>query len=65
MSVVAARPWTLHDELRLQQLAAAGKYAAAIAAELNRDESAVRSRAKALKVKIAKVRGTGLKATAK
>jgi hypothetical protein len=57
MSGLAARPWTLHDELRLQQLAAAGKHAAAIAAELNRSESAVRSRAKALKVKIAKMHG--------
>jgi hypothetical protein len=57
MSVVASRPWTPHDELRLQQLAAAGKHAAEIAGELNRSESAVRSRAKVLNVKIAKMHG--------
>ena len=65
MSVVASRPWTPHDEFRLQQLAAAGKHTAAIAAELNRSESAIRSRAKVLEVKIAKRRGTRLKAEVK
>jgi hypothetical protein len=40
-----ARPWTPHEEAVLQRLAAAGKYAAWIAADMNRSESAIRSRA--------------------
>jgi hypothetical protein len=40
MSVVAIRPWTSHEDINLQRLAAAGKYVAAIAAEMNRSEAA-------------------------
>jgi DNA-binding NarL/FixJ family response regulator len=53
MSVVAIRPWTSHEDIVLQRLAAAGKYAAAIAVEMNRSESAIRSRAKKLKIALA------------
>jgi len=45
MSVVAIRPWTSHEDIILQRLAAAGKYVAAIAAEMNRSEAAIRSHA--------------------
>jgi DNA-binding NarL/FixJ family response regulator len=65
MSVVASRPWTPHEDIVLQGLAAVGKYAAAIAAEMNRSESAIRTRAAMLNVKLAKVRRTGRKAKAK
>ena len=46
MNVLRARPWTSHEDIVLQRLAAAGKHAAAIAAEMNRSKSAVRSRAR-------------------
>jgi hypothetical protein len=57
MSVVARRPWTPHEDMFLRQLAADGKYVAAIAADLNRSESAIRSRVKMLNVTIAKMHG--------
>ena len=48
MSVVAIRPWTSHEDIILQRLAAAGKYVATIAAEMNRSEAAIRSHANPL-----------------
>jgi DNA-binding NarL/FixJ family response regulator len=57
MSVVAIRPWTSHEDIVLQRLAAAGKYAAAIAAEMNRSESAIRSRAKKLNITLPRAQG--------
>ena len=65
MSVVGARPWTAHEDMFLRQLASAGKYAAAIAVEMNRSESAIRKRAVVLNVKLAKVQRFGLKAKGK
>ena len=38
MSVLRARPWTSHEDIVLQRLAAAGKYLAAIAAEMTRSD---------------------------
>ena len=57
MSGVRARPWTSHEDIVLQRLATAGKYAAAIAAEMNRSESAIRSRAKKLNITLARAQG--------
>ena len=59
MSALASRPWTAHEDMFLRQLAAAGKYAAAIAVEMKRSESAIRNRATKMKVTLAKVRRTG------
>jgi DNA-binding NarL/FixJ family response regulator len=61
MSVRRVRPWTSHEDIVLQRLAAAGKHAAAIAAEMNRSESAIRSRARKLNIMLARAQG-GLKA---
>jgi DNA-binding NarL/FixJ family response regulator len=66
MSVVAIRPWTSHEDIILQRLAAAGKYVAAIAAEMNRSEAAIRSHARLLNLTLAKgQRGPKAKAKAK
>jgi hypothetical protein len=65
MSVVGPRPWTAHEDIVLQRLAAAGKYAAAIAKQIKRSESAIRKRAVLLNVKLAKVQRFGLKAKGK
>ena len=65
MSVVGARPWTAHEDMFLRQLASAGKYAAAIAVEMNRSEAAIRKRAVVLNVKLAKVQRFGLRAKGK
>jgi hypothetical protein len=54
MSARRARPWTSHEDIVLQRLAAAGKYAATIAAEMTRSESAIRSRAALLNLTLAK-----------
>jgi hypothetical protein len=54
MSVLRARPWTSHEDIVLQRLAAAGKHVAAIAAEMNRSESAIRSHAALLNLTLAK-----------
>jgi hypothetical protein len=54
MSVLPARPWTSHEDIVLQRLAAAGKYAATIAVEMNRSESAIRNRAEKLNITLAK-----------
>jgi DNA-binding NarL/FixJ family response regulator len=54
MSVLGARPWTSHEDIVLQRLAAAGKYAAAIAKQMKRSESAIRKRAMRLKITLAK-----------
>jgi hypothetical protein len=63
---LASRPWTAHEDMFLRQLAAAGKFAPAIAAEMRRSESAIRKRATKLKITLAKVqRGPKAKATAK
>ena len=35
MNVLRARPWTPHEDIVFQRLAAAGKHAAAIAADMN------------------------------
>ena len=64
MSVVGARPWTAHEDMFLRQLASAGKYAAAIAVEMNRSEAAIRKRAVRLNLALAKVQ-RGLKAKGK
>ena len=66
MSVVAIRPWTSHEDIILQRLAAAGKYVATIAAEMNRSEAAIRSHANPLNLTLAKgKRGSKAKAKAK
>jgi C4-dicarboxylate-specific signal transduction histidine kinase len=66
MSVVAIRPWTSHEDIILQRLAAAGKYVAAIAAEMNRSEAAIRSHASLLNLTLPKgQRGPKAKAKAK
>ena len=65
MSVVGARPWTAHEDMFLRQLAAAGKYASAIAVEMNRSEPAIRKRATLLDIKLAKVQRFRLKAKGK
>jgi hypothetical protein len=64
MSPSGVRLWTSHEDIVLQRLAAAGKHAAAIAAEMNRSESAIRSRAKKLNITLASAQG-GLKAKGK
>jgi DNA-binding NarL/FixJ family response regulator len=64
MSVLRARPWTSHEDMVLQRLVAAGKHAAAIAAEMTRSESAIRSRAKKLNITLARAQG-GRKAKGK
>ena len=65
MSVLGACRWTAHEDMFLRQLAAAGKYAAAIAKQMKRSESAIRKRAALLDVKLARVQRTGPKAKAK
>jgi DNA-binding NarL/FixJ family response regulator len=66
MSVIAIRPWTSHEDIILQRLAAAGKYVATIAAEMNRSEAAIRSHANPLNLTLAKgQRGSKAKAKAK
>ncbi len=57
MSGVRAHRWTSHEDIVLQRLAMAGKYAAAIAAEMNRSESAIRSRAKKLNITLPRAQG--------
>jgi hypothetical protein len=64
MSVLRARPWTSHEDMVLQRLVAAGKFRAAIAAEMTRSESAIRSRAKKLNITLARAQG-GRKAKGK
>ena len=64
MSVVAIRPWTSHEDIVLQRLAAAGKYLAAIAAEMTRIESAIRTHAALLNLTLAKTQ-SGRKAKEK
>jgi hypothetical protein len=54
MSVLRAPPWTSYEDIVLQRLAAAGKYAATIAVEMNRSESAIRNRAKKLNITLAR-----------
>jgi len=54
MSVLRARPWTSHEDVVLQRLAAAGKYVAAIAAEMARSEAAIRTHAALLNLTLAK-----------
>jgi hypothetical protein len=49
-----AHPWTPHEDIVLQRLAAAGKYVAWIAAEMNRSETAIRNRAALLNLTLAK-----------
>jgi hypothetical protein len=65
-----ARPWSSKDDVLLRELAAAGKYVVDIAAEMNRSESVIRTRAKENDLQIAKnTRGrpveSGLKAKSK
>jgi hypothetical protein len=54
MSVLRARPWTSFEDLVLQELAAAGKHVAMIAAEMTRSETAIRSRAARLNLTLGK-----------
>jgi hypothetical protein len=56
MSVLRACPWTSHEDIVLQRLAAARKYVAAIAAEMTRSEAAIRSHAARLNLTLAKGR---------
>ena len=66
MNVLRARPWTSHEDIVLQRLAAAGKYAAAIAAEMTRSEATIRIHAALLNLTLAKgQRGPKAKAKAK
>jgi uncharacterized heparinase superfamily protein len=66
MSVVRARPWTAHEDIVLQRLAAAGKYVAEIAAEMTRGEATIRNRAALLNLTLAKgQRGPKAKAKGK
>ena len=66
MSVAAIRPWTSHEDIILQRFAAAGKYVAAIAAEMTRGEATIRTHAALLKLTLAKgQRGPKAKAKAK
>jgi DNA-binding NarL/FixJ family response regulator len=53
MSVLRARPWTSHEDIVLQRLAAAGN-AAAIAAEMTRSEATIRIHASLLNLTLAK-----------
>jgi hypothetical protein len=48
------RPWTSHEDLVLRELAEAGEFAATIAAEMSRSETAIRRHAARLNLKIAK-----------
>jgi DNA-binding NarL/FixJ family response regulator len=54
MSMLRGRPWTSHEDIVLQRLAAAGKFAAAIAAEMSRSEAAIRRHAARLNLTLAK-----------
>jgi DNA-binding NarL/FixJ family response regulator len=66
MNQLGTRPWTSHEDIVLQRLAAAGKYVAAIAAEMTRSEAAIRSHAALLNLTLAKgQRGPKAKAKAK
>jgi C4-dicarboxylate-specific signal transduction histidine kinase len=66
MSELRARPWTSHEDIILQRLAATGKYVATIAAEMNRNEAAIRRHASFLNLTLAKgQRGPTAKAKAK
>ena len=66
MSEIRARPWTSHEDIVLQRLAAAGKYAAAIAAEMTRSEATIKIHAALLNLTLAKgQRGPKAKAKGK
>jgi DNA-binding NarL/FixJ family response regulator len=54
MSVLRARPWTSHEDIVLQRLAASGKHVATIAAEMTRSESTIRTHAALLNLTLAK-----------
>ena len=54
MSMLRARRWTSHEDIVLQRLAAAGKSAATIAAEMTRSEAAIRRHAARLNLTLAK-----------
>jgi hypothetical protein len=54
MSVVGLRPWTAHEDIVLQRLAAAAKHVAAIAVDMNRSEATIRSHAALLNLTLAK-----------
>jgi hypothetical protein len=49
------QPWTPEDEVRLRALAAAGRSAATIAERLKRTEAAIRYKARALNIDLARV----------
>ena len=51
---VGSRPSTPQEDVILQELAAAGKHAVAIAVEMNRSASGIRIRAKQIGVTLAK-----------
>jgi hypothetical protein len=51
----APEPWTAEDEVRLRTLAAAGRSAATIAERLKRTEAAIRYKARALNINLARV----------
>ena len=65
MSVLGDLRWTAHEDIVLQRLASAGKYAAAIAVEMHRSEAAIRSHAALLNLTLAKKGQRGPKAKAK
>jgi DNA-binding NarL/FixJ family response regulator len=50
-----SQPWTSEDEVRLRTLAAAGRSAATIAERLKRTEAAIRYKARALNIILARV----------
>jgi len=54
MSMLRGRPWTSHKDIVLQRLAGAGKFVAAIAAEMSRSEAAIRRHAARLNLTLAK-----------
>jgi hypothetical protein len=49
-----SRRWTSHEDLVLRELAAAGEFAATIAAEMTRSETAIRSHAARLNLTLTK-----------
>jgi hypothetical protein len=55
MRRIGNRPWTPREDVILQELAATGKHAVAIAVEMNRSASGIRIRAKQIGITIAKV----------
>jgi hypothetical protein len=60
----SSQPWTSEDEVRLRDLAAAGRSAATIAERLKRTEAGIRYKARSLNINLARV-ANGRKAKGK